>query len=175
MFVNYLQKPQLQSKYPPDFKEEILVGFTLVNGDILTTLLKLDPTYPSKDQFMNASLVAQNLYRQNIDIKNKQTLDQESKAVSGLYFDISNDLLMIGNSMGVVKSISRVLSSIIKGNTLGPKTIRYEDPKQLPFFSYKSYKKIINELPSLEKEPLRLFSLKANKSESFVVSPTPKK
>jgi hypothetical protein len=55
--------------------------------------------------------------------------EKESKAVKGMHFDLSNDLLMIGNSMGQVKSIGRVLSSIIKGNTLGPKTIRYEDPR----------------------------------------------
>jgi hypothetical protein len=61
--------------------------------------------------------------------------------VNTLTFSSEMDVLYYSDQYALVRSIKKSLANIIKQNSYGYKAVEYEDPKSLPFFSFKPYKK----------------------------------
>ena len=61
--------------------------------------------------------------------------------VNQVTFNPELDLIFYSDQFSLIRSLRKSLLNIIKTNSFGYKAVEYEDPKSLPFFSFKPYKK----------------------------------
>jgi len=132
MFVQELSQEFREEQFAEyKFFEDCIIFFGLDNGNMLSTLLKFDGDPP----FTHAALLPQNLFVLKDRKSGSMTL------MTGMTFDPTLDLVYYSDQHSLVRNVRKSLSNIVQANSYGFKAVEYEDPKSLPIFSFKPYKK----------------------------------